>query len=264
MENAPAHPAHSAHPGPAAQRPEAKEGKEARELPDVREYGAPRDGARQVLDKRLYMQLLAFTDCLDPQALVEPLRQSGVEAVGYLDVNDPRGVAFLFPSEDAATFTDRVRPLLTRAPFAALRPRPELTMIGRTYSIGHEADLEDWILRKPRRNLAMADFPWHVWYPLRRKGEFERLSKEEQRPILMEHAKLGMAYGTAELAHDIRLACHGLDPHDNEFVLGLLARELISISRLVQDMRRTQQTSRYIKSMGPFFVGRVYCRVNAT
>jgi chlorite dismutase len=76
----------------------------------------------------------------------------------------------------------------------------------------------------------------------------------------MEHAKLGMAYGAAELAHDVRLACHGLDTHDNEFVLGVLSKELHPLSRLVQDMRKTQQTSKYIQSLGPFFVGQAFYR----
>ncbi len=241
-------------PGKPAQRPEAKP------LPDLREFGAPKDGERQALDRRLYLQLHVFTQCLDPQSLVAPLKQSGLEAVGYLDVNDPRGVGVLLVSEDAAVFTDRARHLLSRPPFAALTPRPDLTMIGRTYSLGHEPDLEDWLLRKPRRNLILEDFPWHVWYPLRRKGEFERLSKDEQKPILMEHARLGMSYGAADLAHDIRLACHGLDARDNEFVLGLVARQLHTISRLIQDMRGTQQTARYMKTMGPFFVGQVFVR----
>jgi chlorite dismutase len=79
----------------------------------------------------------------------------------------------------------------------------------------------------------------------------------------MEHATIGMAWGQADLAHDIRLACHGLDPHDNEFLLGLVGKELYPLSRLVQDMRKTQQTSRYIQQMGPFFVGRVLGRFGA-
>ena len=133
-----------------------------------------------------------------------------------------------------------------------------MTMVGRTYSLGHEQDLEDWLLQKPRRNVFNASLPWAVWYPLRRKGDFEALPKDQQRDILMEHAKLGMGYGMADLAHDVRLACHGLDQNDNEFVLGVLAHELFPISRLVQDMRKTQQTSKYIQSMGPFFVGKVF------
>jgi len=232
----------------------------AAEPPDIKEYGAPKEGVRQASDKRLFIQLLVFTECLDPSKLLKPLEASGLEAVVYLDVNDPRGVGLLFASEDPALFTDRARKLLTSEPFSSLKPRPELTMIGRTYSSGFEPDLEDWLLRKPRRNLFNEGLSWAIWYPLRRTGEFEALSKEEQRGILWEHAKLGMGYGAAGFAHDVRLACHGLDAHDNEFLLGIVSADLYPLSRLVQDMRKTQQTSKYIRSMGPFFVGRVFRR----
>jgi chlorite dismutase len=66
-----------------------------------------------------------------------------------------------------------------------------------------------------------------------------------------------MAYGAQGLAHDIRLACHGLDAGDNEFVIGLVGPTLHPLSHLVQAMRRTRQTSEYIAKMGPFFVGYV-------
>ncbi len=116
-------------------------------------------------------------------------------------------------------------------------------------ALGHEPDMEDWLLRKPRRNVFDANHTWAVWYPLRRKPEYELLSKEEQRPILMEHAKLGMEYGAAGLASDVRLACYGLDTHDNEFVLGIVGKELHPLSTLVQEMRKTQQTTKYIQSI---------------
>lgn len=130
-------------------------------------------------------------------------------------------------------------------------------MLGRSYAAGREADLEDWLLWKPRRNALNPKFPWAMWYPLRRKPEFELLPKEDQGKILMEHARIGMSYGQAGFTHDIRLACYGLDQKDNEFVLGLVSAELHPLSRLVQDMRKTQQTARYIESLGPFFVGKV-------
>ena len=38
----------------------------------------------------------------------------------------------------------------------------------------------------------------------------------------MEHGGIGMAFGRAGLGYDIRLACHGLDRDDNDFVVGLL------------------------------------------
>lgn len=227
------------------------------EAPDILEYGAPREGVKQSTNRRLFMQLLVYTEAMDVSRLSQAMAKSGVEGVLYLDVNDPRGIGVLLVSENPADFTGEARKLLSQKPFSQLKPRPEMTMMGRTYSIGHEQDLEDWLLKKPRRNLYESKSDWAVWYPLRRKGEFEGLSKEEQRPILMEHAKLGMGYGMADLAHDVRLACHGLDAADNEFVIGVLAKDLHPISRLIQDMRHTQQTSKYIQSMGPFFVGKV-------
>ena len=114
---------------------------------DIREKGA----ADQILDKRLFCQLQVFTGCQDPQALVETLKASSVESVLYLDVNDPRGVGVLTMSEDPNLFVREARTLLTQPAFGALTPVPEMTMMGRTYSIGHERDLEDWMIEKPKR-----------------------------------------------------------------------------------------------------------------
>ena len=62
--------------------------------------------------------------------------------------------------------------------------------------------------------------------------------------ILREHGGIGRLYGEQDLAHDIRLACHGIDTNDNEFVIGLTGKELHPLSHLVQTMRKTRQTSR--------------------
>ena len=51
------------------------------------------------------------------------------------------------------------------------------------------------------------------------------------------------------------VACHGLDAHDNDFLIGLVGKELQPLSHLVQTMRKTVQTSEYMASLGPFFVG---------
>jgi chlorite dismutase len=99
------------------------------------------------------------------------------------------------------------------------------------------------------------EWPWAVWYPLRRTGAFEQLEDREKGAILREHAEIGKAYGVQDLAHVVRLACHGLDANDNEFVIGLCGKELHPLSHVVQAMRKTRQTSQYIASMGPFFVG---------
>jgi chlorite dismutase len=128
-------------------------------------------------------------------------------------------------------------------------------MFGRTYASGFEADLDEWLLRRPRRTVLNPSWPWGIWYPLRRVGSFARLPAEEQGAIIREHSVLGRAYGEADLAHDVRLVCHGLDVHDNDFVIGLVGRELHPLSHLVQAMRKTVQTSQYIQTLGPFFVG---------
>jgi chlorite dismutase len=95
-----------------------------------------------------------------------------------------------------------------------------------------------------------------VWYPLRRNGRFAQLSAEEQRNILAEHGEIGMRFGAADYVHDVRLACHGLDRDDNDFVIGLIGKDLFPLSAIVQTMRKTQQTALYLDRLGPFFVGR--------
>lgn len=223
---------------------------------DLREKGGPRQGQPQISDRRLFMQLQAFGGVLDPDALKVELDGSGIEGVLYADANDPRGVALITWCDDPDFFISRIRPLLTREPFASLTPKPEYAMLGRTYSLGHEPDLQDWLFDKPRRNATDPDSRWGVWYPLRRKGEFSALPSEEQTPVLREHGKIGHAFGEAGYAHDIRLACHGLDKNDNDFIIGLVGRDLYPLSACVQAMRKTRQTSRYIEHMGPFFIGK--------
>lgn len=213
-------------------------------------------GQAQRADTRLFMQLLAFGGCPDATPLAQELARAGIDAVLYEDMNDPRGVALLTFSEKPAFFVDRVRPLLNHDPFAALTQKPEYTMVGRTYSIGYEPDLIDVLLHRPRRTVLNPDWRWSVWYPLRRSGRFAQLPPEEQRVILAEHGAIGMSFGAADFAHDIRLACHGLDKDDNDFVVGLIGKDLYPLSSIVQTMRKTQQTALYLEHLGPFFVGR--------
>ena len=226
------------------------------EPPDISEKGGMKGGQPQRADSRLFMQLLAFGSCADTRPLVDSLTGAGIAAVLYEDMNDPRGVALLTLSEDPRFFLDRVRPLLNASPFAALVQKPEYTMVGRTYSLGYEPDLLDVLLQRPRRTVFNPEWPWAVWYPLRRSGRFLQLPPDEQRVILAEHGAIGMSFGAADLAHDVRLACHGLDKDDNDFVVGLIGKDLYPLSAIVQAMRKTQQTSLYLERLGPFFVGR--------
>jgi chlorite dismutase len=224
--------------------------------PDLSEKGGMRNGQPQRSDERLFMQLLAYGGCRDATGLGEALETAGVEGAVYEDANDPHGVAVLTVTKDPNFFVNTVRPLLNARTFESLVPKPEFTMLGRTYALGYEPDLAEAILHRPRRTVLNKDWPWAVWYPLRRSGRFAQLPPEEQRVILAEHGAIGMSYGAADYAHDIRLACYGLDKNDNDFVIGLLGKDLFPLSHIVQAMRKTQQTSLYLDRLGPFFVGR--------
>jgi chlorite dismutase len=223
---------------------------------DVNEYGGKREGARQVLDRRLFMQLLVFEVEGRPdeeaRQLAKRLADARVPSVVYADTMDPSSIGVLTWSQQPAHFVTAVRPHLQ---VPSLRPRRDYAMLGRSYATGHEPDLEHALLRRAIENVSSEAYPWHVWYPLRRSGAFARLEPHDQGTILREHAQIGMAYGAQELAHDVRLACHGLDAEDNEFVIGLVGPELHPLSHLVQAMRKTRQTSEFIAKMGPFFVG---------
>jgi chlorite dismutase len=228
---------------------------------DVREHGGKKDGERQVMDRRLFMQLLVY-DCprdRDPEecftALTRALTEARIPSVVYEDMNAPLGLGLLTWSEDPQHFVRDVRPLFRSPALRALAQRPEYTMIGRSYSSGYEPNLEHSLLRRPIENVSNEAWPWAIWYPLRRSGAFARLERAEQASALREHAAIGMAYGQKDLAHDVRLACFGLDAKDNEFVIGLVGRDLHPLSHVVQAMRSTRQTSEYITQMGPFFTG---------
>lgn len=227
---------------------------------DLREKGGPKDGQPQFYDKRLFMQLTAFTGCRDSQPLINGLIGCGVDCVLYEEVNDPTGVAVLAMTENPELLVTKLRRDLASGPFKDLTPKNELAMFGRTYSIGYEPKLEDWLLDRPRRMATDPATPWAIWYPLRRSGAFSRLSRAEQGPILKEHGVIGRQFGEAGVASDVRLACHGLDKNDNDFVIGLMGKELAPLSQLVEAMRPTVQTSQYIENLGPFFVGRALWR----
>jgi chlorite dismutase len=224
---------------------------------DISEKG--RSASSEVIssNRRLFMQFIAFGGVVDPRALVEVLTAHDVKGVLYEDINDPRGVGLLSFSESPDYFLVEMRRILTQAPFAQLTPKPEHTMLGRTYAIGYEPDLDETLVYRPRRRVCDPELPWAIWYPLRRAGSFEQLSTQEQNVILMEHGGIGRAFGRAHLGYDIRLACHGLDKQDNDFVVGLVGPELYPLSLIVQRMRKTKQTSLHLEKLGPFFIGKV-------
>ena len=228
---------------------------------DILEHGAPRGGEPQSIDRRLFMQLLVFRDTPagtpGSKPLADALDASGLSGVVYDDLSDPGGSALLTWHEDPAMFVTSLRPALVEHVSPHKEIDPDFTMSGRTYSVGYERDLVDWIIERPKRNALDPAWEWAVWYPLRRKSNWGRIEGKDKRRILGEHAGIGRAYGTAGYATDIRLACHGLDRDDNEYVIGILASDLHRASHLVERMRATEQTAEWIEALGPFFVGRV-------
>lgn len=231
--------------GPTRGRPQV-------EPADVREHG----GQGAASDRRLLMQLAVFTGCDDPQPVVAAAQASGLDVVVYADAHDPQGVALLWSSEHDDDLVGPWRELLRHPSIAALAPQPEMTMTGRTYALGYETDLDEVLIDRPRTRMTDDALAWCVWYPLRRRASFERLPADEKRAILAEHGKIGMSFGAAGHAHDIRLAAHGLNRQDSDFVVGLLGPKLAPLSVLVQRMRATRQTAEHLESLGPFFVGK--------
>ena len=224
---------------------------------DLSEKGRKQDGTPISLDKRLFMQFMAFGDCWNTNEIIKELQDAGMDLVLYADMNDPYGIGLLTFNQNPDFFVGELREFLNSSSFMEFTPKSEFTMLGRTYSLGYEPDLEKTLLTGPRAKVLDPEWPWAIWYPLRREKTFETLSEDEQRAVLGEHGKLGFKFGHAGLGRDIRLACHGFDKYDNDFVIGVLGKELFPLSALIQAMRKTKQTSQYLESLGPFFVGKV-------
>ncbi len=226
------------------------------QIPDLSEKGRDASGQPQSLNRRLFMQLQAFGGCRDLEPLKSALARSRLQGALYVDINDPQGVGLVIGHEQPDFFITELRDFFNHSAFADLTFKPEFTMFGRTYAIGYEKDLEHVLLKRSLQRVTNPATPWSMWYPLRRKGAFEKLPKEEQREILGEHGKLGASFSAGDFGQDIRLDCRGLDKNDNDFIIGLISKELFPLSAMVQAMRKTRQTSEFLEQLGPFFIGR--------
>ncbi|WFB36544.1 chlorite dismutase family protein [Kiritimatiellota bacterium B12222] len=226
-------------------------------VPDVLEHGHSSDGQKLTSDRRLYMQLQTFTGCNDSEACIDFIKNQPWDAVVYQDAADPWGLGLLLMHTDPEFFVSQVFPALKNSPFSALTRHNNGNLFARSYSIGYESDLEHTLVNRPRSRALNPEYPWVVWYPLRRTGAFAKLTKREKMKILGEHGTIGRAWGDKNLAHDIRLASFGMDRDDNDFVVALVGDQLLPLSKIVEVMRGTVQTSTYIEKLGPFFVGKV-------
>lgn len=230
--------------------------------PELREVGAPNihDGERQFSDRRLYMQLRVLeiiTASTTVGQFIEDLKKNlaSVPSVLYVDASSSTTVALLTWSEDPTMFAVTLNQILGKLS-SKFTQRPGWTMFGKTYSNGHEKDLEEYLFKKPIRNTTRDDYEWAVWYPLRRKGPFYVQPPADQCRMLLHHAAIGKSFSDLGAAHDIRLKCFGMDGQDNEYVVGLVGDNLHGLSRVVEEMRKTKHTAEYIDSLGPFFVGK--------
>ena len=125
---------------------------------DLREKGGVKAGEQQTSDQRLFMQFMAFSGRID--GLVASLEATKFGAVVYEDVNDPQGLGLLTWSADPDHFVSNVRPVLQGLPLVL---KPEYTMLGRTYALGHEPNLEDWLMHRSPRSVTDPSWLWHVW-----------------------------------------------------------------------------------------------------
>ena len=208
------------------------------------------------LDRRLFMKFTAFNGCTSQHDTAQALAEAGVEGAMYVDTNDPTGIGLMAMTEDPEFFATTLRDTFNRPPFTGMSHKGEFDMLGRTYSIGYEPDLEDTLLVKPRSKVLNPSFTWAVWYPLQRSKSFYVLPRDKQRQILAEHGSIGRRYGVAGLAADVRLACHGLDKHDNDFVIGLLGPKLFRSPQSSRKCARPNKPPSTWTASAPFFVGR--------
>jgi chlorite dismutase len=213
------------------------------------------------MDKRMYFQMIVF-DAATPSScakcetdLHEKLKTNKIPHIIYCDTQNPQSLGLLLWSTDPSFFVTTVRPVIQESAFDKLTTRPGWTMFGKTYTNGHEQDMEFFLLKKPVQAALSEDNKYGIWYPMRRKGTFWMLEPATKCEYLLHHASIGRAYGAAGYAHDIRLNCFGMDGDDNEFVIGLVGKDLNPLSKVIQDMRATKHTSLYMDKLGPFFVG---------
>ena len=93
---------------------------------DLSEKGRGSTGVQLSLDKRLFMQFMAFREG-NRDALVDKLRDNSVQAVVYQDINDAQGFGVMAYCQDPAYFIDKVQPII---PQCDVVQKHEFTMLG--------------------------------------------------------------------------------------------------------------------------------------
>ncbi len=150
------------------------------------------------------------------------VRRAGSTGALYVDANDPQGIGIMVASEDPDYFVTRLATLFNRRPFADFVHRPRVRHA--------RSQLLDRLRVRPRGHTAReaarkAAEPREYTGPSGTRCSAPRSSRpcpaDHQRRILAEHGSLAKRYGAGGHAADVRLACHGLDSNDNDFIVGL-------------------------------------------
>jgi chlorite dismutase len=204
-------------------------------------------------DNTLFLQLQIFDiePAAGPRAMVSALsrrlREKRIDGVIYGDANDHRGIGLLTWAADPGDILDNVHALLGGKRFSALTPRPGWVMFGRVS--GDAAANTPEVLLNGDRN-------WAAWYPVRNKAEWALLDDAAQAKVHKAHGTVAKSFTDDGRVAYVRLACHGIDPEDNDQIFGLTAGSLMDISLLQEAMRGTAQVATHVSKMGPVFVGR--------
>ena len=100
------------------------------------------------------MKFTAFGGCADPHAAITALAEDGVEGALYLDANDPQGIGVIAVAEDPGVLRDDAAHAVQPRAVRRFAHKREFDMLGRTYSIGYEPDLEDTLFHRRRAQAA--------------------------------------------------------------------------------------------------------------
>jgi len=205
-------------------------------------------------DNTLFLQLQVFDiePAAGPRAMVSALsrrlREKRIDGVIYGDANDHRGIGLLTWATNPGDILDNVHALLGGKRFSALTPRPGWVMFGRVGSDQPYGTTVETLLNGSQS--------WAVWYPVRNKPEWGSLDAGSQQSVHDEHIEAAKSFIAEGRVSYARLACHGLDPEDNDYISYMAAADLGDISSLAEAIRGTAQVSTHTDKMGPVFVGR--------
>ena len=133
-------------------------------------------GQPQRADTRLFMQLLVFGGCSDSTSLIDALEQCWTWRACCMKTSTTHAVSALLTfSDDPAHVSGPRAPASETGSVRDARPETGIHDARPHASLGYEPDLIDVLLHRPGRTVLNREWPWSIWYPLRRSGRFAQL-----------------------------------------------------------------------------------------